>query len=70
MTETRLGRLLRLQPSAIQASITARYPELELERGYACRPGGCAGVFSARGGSTSVTFGRLPTGQRFVNIWR
>jgi len=72
LEDARAGRLLRLGARRIQATIEREYGEMySLSRAYRCRAGKlCTGEFRAAGSDRRVTFGRVHSGARFLNIWR
>lgn len=73
LAEVRIGRLLRLPPPEIARRILAAYPTVfRASRSYRCRPTSslCTGELSGAGDAPRITFGRLPSGSRFLNLWR
>jgi Tol biopolymer transport system component len=62
-SDSRVGRLLRLQPIALQRRIAAAYPELEHVFPYGSEPTllGCTGTFRSRRRAVEVAFGLDPT---------
>jgi len=66
--EARLGLLLALPPTALQARIAARYAGVfRLVRSYHCDAKGCFGLFWNRDGSRRIIFG-TSRGHRYVGL--
>lgn len=70
VTETRLGRLLALNPPALQRALRTGYAGvLKLRESYRCAGGSdCSGRFDSLDGKRHVTFG-LAAGHTFLNLW-
>jgi hypothetical protein len=62
VTDSKLGRILRLQPEELQRRIQAAYgSRYELEHGYGSVPAfGCVGEFASRNRRVKISFGLIP----------
>ena len=63
VTDKRLGRILRLQPTELQRDVSRTYPGYARAFAYGSEPAllGCSGVLRTRDGARELTFGLDPS---------